>query len=224
MILDIRPMEYHTRNRVYDGLGIPIVHWETVKPEPIPSGWLDPADFDAIIITSPVAVTLMPKGWERRTGYGSAAGSAAALRDMGFDKVIDAGPDRGNIVNVLNPDDFRRAFYPSSSTVFVTFPEPLAAKIVRRDVYNVVPVTGVPDNVASKIRGRRIIAPLLSAGGARTLAKLLDAAPELDLTVDAVGIRPEIFDSPGPWRKKIIAGEPTVQGVVASIRDLAKAN
>jgi len=224
MILDIRPMEYHLRNRLYDDLGLPIVHWETVRPEPIPSGWLEPADFDAIIITSPVAVTLMPNGWSKHVGYASAAGSAAALRDTGFAKVIDAGPDRRNVVNIMRPGDFRRAFYPSSSTVYVTFPPELATKIVRSDIYRVVAVNGVPDDVKHKIQGRRIIAPLLSPGGARTLARLLNAAPQLNVTVDAVGIRPDIFDAPGPWRNKIVAAEPTVQGVVASIRDLKAAD
>ena len=224
MILDTRPAVYRARTAAAYGDAAPIVHWPIQTPRAI-GAWPDPTAFDAILFTSQLAVGFLPPGWERHKAFAVGEGTAEALKGRGFATVIQTGLTGAEMVAALKSADFRRGFYPSAAKVSVDLASAFPEKVERRAVYEMVAEDHVPDAIVAQITGpqnpdKRVIAPLFSRASAAVLARLV---ANIDATFDAVGISAAVFETPGPWRTKIVAAAPTLDAIATEVRRLVRA-
>lgn len=218
MILDTRPAVYRARTAAAYGNAAPIVHWPIHTPRAL-GAWPAPSAFDAILFSSQLAVGFLPQGWEGHRAYAVGEGTAEALKARGFATVIQTGLTGADMVESLKTADFRRAFYPSAAKVSVDLASVFPEKVERRAVYEMVAEDHVPDAIVAQITGQHVIAPLFSRASAATLARLV---ANVEATFDAVGISAAVFESPGPWRKKIVAAQPTLASIAADVRRLVQ--
>jgi len=228
VILNVRPANYRERfHAAFACVGWPIVDSPALAPETMGAVLPDPAGYDAIIFTSQVALELLDgsTAWKDKTAYAVGAATAEAARRAGFSKTNQTGFDAKDLAAALSDAGFRRALYPSAEDVSsdVSLDDPV--RIHRLAIYRMTPAASLSPEARQAVRtGKRVIIPIFSRRSARTVARLLrDAGISAENSdISAVAISQDVFaGDPGPWQRRAVADNPTLEAVAAKTAALA---
>ncbi len=230
IILNTRPAYF--RARVHDafaGIGWPIVDCPVLSPEPV--GVMIPASgaFDVVIFTSQLAVNLFPlsDGWRSKKVYAVGPGTAEAARAAGFTDVIRTGATTDELRRYLATASFGAALYPSGEEITADLALDMPGRIHRIVIYRMVPCGGLPAEIVAQAKsGKPILAPLFSQRSAIVLSDLFDKAgiTAANAQMTAIAMSDEIITAgAGPWRKRVVAAQPTLEAMAGKVRELAAA-
>jgi uroporphyrinogen-III synthase len=193
----------------------------------------DPGGYDAIIFTSQVAVEMLggASAWHGKTAYAVGPATAEAARRAGFAQTIQTGLDSKDLAGALAAAGFRQAFYPSAEDVSADVALDDPVRIRRLAVYRMTPSGTLSPEVLSAARaGGPVIVPLFSRRSARTVEHLLAKAgiTAQNAAFAAVAISPQVLSDdpglsgdPGPWQRRSVADNPTMEAVVAKTAAMA---
>ncbi len=229
MILNTRPEFYQDRfHAAFAGIGLPILDCPVLAPESTGVSLPDPHSFDAVILTSQVAVNLFPSraSWLSKKAYVVGPGTEEAAHAAGFGNVVCTGVDAADMERNLAHEPFSKALYASAEDVAKDLSEVFPNRVQRVPVYRMVPLTDMPAGVLSAVTGNeQIVVPLFSRRSAETTTALLGNAnvTTTNSRLYAVGISNEVFAAKeGPWQCRAVAGRPTLEAMVAATRDVAE--
>lgn len=226
LLINTRPDFYRARfHAAFGALGWPIIDCPLLSPAPTDAVFPDPANFDAVIFTSQVAVALMRDArWYGKRVFAVGPGTAEAAMQAGFTDTVQTGVNAEDLARFLAREDFGRALYPSA--VEVSADLSLAdSRVVRLAVYRMTPRGDLPEEVlAPARRGRPLLIPLFSRRSAETLVELVAGAGLADPAVrlGVVAMSAEVMAAAtGPWQVSGVADNPTLDAVVAKTREVA---
>jgi uroporphyrinogen-III synthase len=228
LILNTRPLVY--RERVHAALadaGLPILDCPLMVPQAI-SALLPPPDtFDAVIFTSPLGVRFFSSGavWRTKKVFALGPGTETAAKEAGFTDITRTGFDAEDMVYVLDRAKFSKALYASGEDVTVDLADNLPGRVQRVSLYRMIALTDLPADVIDAAKaGQHIVAPLFSKRSAAVLNDILNKAGlnRQNMHMTAVGISAEVVAGEGPWRDSTAPAEPTLEAVVAMVRDVIR--
>jgi len=229
MILNTRPEFYQDRfHAAFAELGLPILDCPVLTPQSTGIALPDPSIFDAVILTSQVAVSALSDSgaWQAKKAYAVGPGTESAARAAGFRNVVRTGVDAADMERMLAEEPFETALYASAEDVAKDLSEVFPDRIRRVPVYRMVPLAELPASILSKIKDNaQIIVPLFSRRSAETAASLFEKVmADLEPSrLYAVGISNDIFAATqGPWQCRAVASSPTLEAVVAATQDVAR--
>lgn len=221
MILNTRPVEYAAAfESEFSGLGHEIVASPVLRVEPLPAVTIDASAFDALVLTSQVALAHMDAaGWHGTQVFAVGAATAAAARARGFRHVTCTGENAADLLVTLKAAGFARGYYPSAETVAADLQQALPGRVVRQAIYRAVPCGKLDAGVAQRIAaGEPTYVPLFSARSAAAFESMLRAAAldpsRRNLTIVAISKAA----ARGPWRRPLIAPRATAAGVAHAMR------
>lgn len=227
-IVNIRPPSYRERFReAFSCVGWRILEAPVLVPETLGATLPDAGAYDAIIFTSQVAVEICrgTPAWHGKLAYAVGAATAETARQAGFARAIQTGMDAKDLAKVLATARFQRAFYPSAEEVSADLSLDDPARIHRLAVYRMTPSVRLPDAFLDLARsGQPVIVPVFSRRSARTVERLLRDAGVTgnDAALIAVGISAEVLaEETGPWQRRVVADNPTMDAVVAKTAAIA---
>lgn len=230
MILNLRPTAHRESfHRAFAPLGDSIVDCDMLRPEPL---WTPPLDnffSDAVILTSPIAAGYVTNAVAlfRLPIFAVGETTAAAARRAGFARVHTAGGDAQSLAQVFGASDARRALYLSAEEPSSPLERQFPGRIRRIAVYRMVARETLPPSVVESLAAApAIVAPVFSRRTATAFAAAV-ARSRLPLSgrTVAVGIsRQSIAIQSPPWRRSVIADEPSQAAVAAAVGRLVAQN
>lgn len=193
-----------------------------------PLAWTvpEPADFDALILTSANAVRRGGNGLARLTAlpvYAVGEATAAAARAAGFDVMTTGSEDAAALLAVARAAGAARALHLGGRESMIT-PGTPPADIVHQSiaVYASDPVPVSPRALAVLIDG---IALLHSPRAARQLAALIDTAGFARHRITLATLSPSVAAAAGHgWQAVWTAPIPTDAALVSFVRDVVHAD
>ena len=228
MILNTRPGFYQDRfHAAFAELGLPILDCPVLRPEATDAELPDPRAFDAVILTSQVAVAQFSAAglWLSKKAYAVGPGTEEAARMAGFGDVVCTGVDAADMEQYLADQPFEMALYASAEDVAKDLSEVFPKRVRRLPVYRMVPLNEMPASVLSVVKANaQIIVPLFSRRSAETVTTLFGKAQvtATNSRLYAVGISHDIFAGiEGPWQCRAVAPSPTLEAMVAATREVA---
>lgn len=222
MILNLRPACYRESfHRAFAGLGPEIVDLPILTPEPTFVACPAADGFDAIVLTSQIALDFMTptEAWRHLPVFAVGEATARAAQKAGFPRVHDGGGDAASLTQRLAAAQFQRALYPSAAEAAVDVSAAFPGRIVRVPVYRTTAREDVPADVADAIRGSRVVlAPIFSRRTGLAFSATAKRAGLKDAVI-AVGISwaAITIDHPG-WSGAIVAERPTEAAIVSALR------
>ena len=226
MILNTRPLVYRERvHAAFVDLGLPIIDCPVMVPEQI-SALLPPPDvFDALIFTSPLGVRFFSSAapWRTKKVFALGPGTEEAAKNAGFTDITRTGFDAEDMIYVLDRAPFKKALYVSGEDVTVDMAENLPGRVQRVTLYRMIARTDLPKDVLEAAQGgKHVFAPLFSKRSATVLNDILSKAGlnRQNMQMTAVGISAEVIAGESAWRESAAAKEPTLEGLVAAMRDV----
>jgi len=230
IILNTRPALHQERfHEAFAMAGWRIVDCPVLTPMPVAASIPPAHSFTMLIFTSRIAVLMFPAsgGWLKKKVLAVGPATAEAARAAGFPNVQQTGFDIDDLRQYLVATTFGTALYPSAADVTADLAEEFPHMVQRIITYKTVPVGVLPDEVVAAAKdGAPILAPLFSRRSAAVLADLLGKAGLGGINATrilAVGISADVFaQEDGPWQRRAIAREPTLDGVATKARELAE--
>ena len=224
ILLNTRPSEYRSHfANTFGGLGLPIIETPVLSAQHL-SAWPDePALYDAIIFTSPMAVTSRPPDnrWNDLPAYAVGPATAAAAYAAGFSHVRQTGHTAADLSTVLAQATFRRALYPSAYDVTVDLSQRFPGKVARLVTYRMADVHQLSAVAIAALQAHtNNFVPLFSRRSAENFARLLRPLKTRRAWLTALGISSQVLDiTSRPWDDEVTAHAPTSPAMAAELAD-----
>lgn len=195
----------------------------------VPARLPEPSAVQAILVTSAAAIPGIPPSHHRLPLLAVGDMSAERAREAGFATVHSAGADAQALADLA-----ARLLNPAAGPLLLAgregLGEPLELdlqdrgfSVLRRSVYNVAPVSSLPDSARTALQEGTLQAALFfSADTARAFVRLVQSAGLANAVAEvdalAIGQPAAVALESLPWRSIRVAAHPTQDEMLALLR------